>query len=105
MKPGVGSLEAVSVAAASESHLAMAAWCFPTSSRTPSRYPQLSMPWVASPQSVQLSLEHLRTFPWIAERERAGSLTLHGAWFDISLGELHALAGNEWLPQPCDQAG
>ena len=55
--------------------------------------------------SVQLSLEHLRTFPWIAERERAGTLTLHGAWFDISLGELHALAGNEWLPQQYDQAG
>jgi carbonic anhydrase len=55
--------------------------------------------------SVQLSLEHLRTFPWIAERERAGSLTLHGAWFDISLGELHALAGSEWLPQPYDEAG
>ena len=55
--------------------------------------------------SVQQSLEHLRTFPWIAERERAGTLTLHGAWFDISLGELHALAGSEWLPQPYDQAG
>ena len=55
--------------------------------------------------SVQQSLEHLRTFPWIAERERAGRLTLHGAWFDISLGELHALSGGEWLPQPYDQAG
>jgi carbonic anhydrase len=50
--------------------------------------------------SVQQSLEHLRTFPWIDERERAGTLALHGAWFDISLGELHALSGNEWLPQP-----
>jgi len=50
--------------------------------------------------SVQQSLEHLRTFPWIAEREQAGRLTLHGAWFDISLGELHALSGSEWLPQP-----
>jgi carbonic anhydrase len=54
---------------------------------------------------VQQSLEHLRTFPWIAERERASTLTLHGAWFDISLGELHALAGSEWLPQPYDEAG
>lgn len=55
--------------------------------------------------SVQQSLEHLRTFPWIAERERAGTLALHGAWFDISLGELHALSGNEWLPQPYEEAG
>lgn len=53
--------------------------------------------------SVQQSLEHLRTFPWIAERLAAGSLTLHGAWFDIALGELHALAGGEWLPQPYDE--
>jgi carbonic anhydrase len=52
--------------------------------------------------SVQQSLEHLGTFPWIAERVAAGSLTLHGAWFDISLGELHALADSEWLPQPYD---
>lgn len=55
--------------------------------------------------SVQQSLEHLRTFPWIAERERAGALTLHGAWFDISLGELHALSGDTWIPQPYDQEG
>ena len=55
--------------------------------------------------SVQQSLVNLRTFPWIAERERAGNLTLHGAWFDISLGELHALAGGDWLPQPYDLAG
>jgi carbonic anhydrase len=55
--------------------------------------------------SVQQSLEHLRTFPWIAERERADTLALHGAWFDISLGELHALSGNEWLPQPYEEAG
>jgi carbonic anhydrase len=55
--------------------------------------------------SVQQSLEHLRTFPWIAERERAGTLALHGAWFDISLGELHALSGNEWLPQAQEEGG
>jgi len=54
--------------------------------------------------SVQQSLEHLRTFPWIAERERAGSLALHGAWFDIALGELHALARGEWILQPYDPA-
>ena len=55
--------------------------------------------------SVQQSLEHLRTFPWIAERVASGSLTLHGAWFDISLGELHALSGTSWLPQPYEQVG
>ena len=57
-----------------------------------------------SPEERQRLIEHLRTFPWIAERVAAGSLTLHGAWFDISLGELHALSGSEWLPQPYDEA-
>lgn len=41
--------------------------------------------------SVRQSIENLRTFPYIAEREAAGDLRLHGAWFDISTAELHAL--------------
>ena len=40
--------------------------------------------------SVEHSLANMRTFPWIRLRENAGQLTIHGAWFDISLGELHA---------------
>lgn len=39
--------------------------------------------------SVEHSLANLRTFPWIRMRENAGDLSIHGAWFDISLGELH----------------
>ena len=48
-------------------------------------------------RSVEQSVVNLRTFPWIRSRERAGTLTLPGAWFDIALGELHALAGR-WPP-------
>ncbi len=51
-------------------------------------------------RSVERSIEHLRTFPWIAAREDAGSLRLHGAWFDIALGELHVLGGAGWSPMP-----
>jgi carbonic anhydrase len=40
--------------------------------------------------SVEHSLANLRTFPWVRIRENARELSLHGAWFDISLGELHA---------------
>jgi carbonic anhydrase len=40
--------------------------------------------------SVEHSLANLRTFPWLRMRENKGELGLHGAWFDISLGELHA---------------
>lgn len=39
--------------------------------------------------SVEHSLANLRTFPWLRMRENKGELTVHGAWFDISLGELH----------------
>ena len=42
---------------------------------------------------VRLSIENLRTFPWIAERETAGQLTLSGLHFGIADGVLRALAG------------
>jgi carbonic anhydrase len=47
-------------------------------------------------RSVERSIAHLRTFPWIASREAAGALSLSGAWFDIGLGELHALTAAGW---------
>ena len=48
--------------------------------------------------SVEHSLANMRTFPWIRMRENAGELSIHGAWFDISLGELHAYdeAAKSW---------
>ena len=38
--------------------------------------------------SIRNSINHLRTFPFIVEAEQQGQLDLHGAWFDISTGEL-----------------
>ena len=38
--------------------------------------------------AISLSLRNLLTFPWIRERVQAGSLTLHGWYFDIDAGEL-----------------
>ena len=35
-------------------------------------------------------LANLRTFPWIRMKENKREIALHGVWFDISLGELHA---------------
>lgn len=49
-------------------------------------------------RSIERSLEHLRSFPWIRSREAEGSLALHGAWFDIELGELHELGPSGWSP-------
>jgi carbonic anhydrase len=42
-------------------------------------------------ESVKLSLERLMEFPFIAERVRAGSLSLHGARFGIADGKLEIL--------------
>jgi len=42
-------------------------------------------------EAVKVSLANLRTFPWIAERERVGRLKLHGAHFSISEGRLYVL--------------
>jgi len=42
-------------------------------------------------EAVKVSLANLRTFPWISERERAGSLRLHGAHFSIAEGRLYVL--------------
>ena len=40
--------------------------------------------------AIALSLKNLMTFPWIRERVEAGTLTLHGWYFDIQAGELLA---------------
>ncbi|MEA3079413.1 MAG: carbonic anhydrase [Sphingomonadales bacterium] len=42
-------------------------------------------------EAVKVSLANLRTFPWIAERERDGDLKLHGAHFSIAEGRLYVL--------------
>lgn len=38
--------------------------------------------------SIRFQIDNLRSFPWIKAREEKGELSLHGAWFDISEGEL-----------------
>ena len=48
--------------------------------------------------SVEHSLANLRTFPWVRVRESKRQLTLNGAWFDISQGELNVFveAARRW---------
>ena len=38
--------------------------------------------------SIRNSIQNLRTFPYVAALEAEGKLAVHGAWFDISTGEL-----------------
>ena len=38
--------------------------------------------------SIRNSIRNLRTFPYVQSLEAEGKLNIHGAWFDISTGEL-----------------
>jgi carbonic anhydrase len=42
-------------------------------------------------EAVKVSLANLRSFPCVPEREAAGTLKLHGAYFAIADGKLHLL--------------
>lgn len=58
-----------------------------------SRHPELDQTAYTEmeQEAVKVSLDNLRTFPWIAEREQAGKLKLHGAHFSIAEGRLYLL--------------
>ena len=47
----------------------------------------IEMEW----EGVRVSLANLRTFPWVAEREADGRLSLHGCHFSIADGRLYLL--------------
>jgi carbonic anhydrase len=49
-------------------------------------------------EAVRLSLDNLRTFPWIAEAVSAGRLALRGFRFDIHSGMLAQLEGDRFVP-------
>ncbi len=51
-------------------------------------------------EAVRVSLANLRTFPWIADRETAGRLKLHGAHFSIAEGRLYVLDEAEGIFRP-----
>lgn len=42
----------------------------------------------AEQAAILLSLENLHSFPWIDQRVKAGTLSLHGWYFDLNAGEL-----------------
>jgi carbonic anhydrase len=51
-------------------------------------------------EAITVSISNLRTFPFIAKREKAGELKLRGAYFAIAEGILHVLdeASGEFQP-------
>jgi carbonic anhydrase len=46
---------------------------------------------VCEHETVRLSLDNLMSFPWIATATNAGTLKLHGCFFDIRSGILERL--------------
>ncbi|MBN9333046.1 carbonic anhydrase [Devosia sp.] len=44
--------------------------------------------------SIRNSIRNLRTFPYVAKLEEEGKIAVHGAWFDISTGELWVMDHN-----------
>ena len=42
-------------------------------------------------ETVRVSIQNLRTFPFVRDREAAGTLTLRGAYFAIADGVLHVM--------------
>ncbi|PVX29251.1 carbonic anhydrase [Sphingomonas pokkalii] len=45
-------------------------------------------------ETIRVSMRNLRTFPFVSEREAAGNLTIHGAYFAIADGMLHVMDEN-----------
>lgn len=50
--------------------------------------------------SIRNSINNLRSFPYVRELEEAGQLAIHGAWFDISTGELWVMDVNGDFERP-----
>lgn len=53
-------------------------------------------------EGIRISLANLRTFPFVAEAEAAGTLKLHGALFDIADGILRILDHDSNRFQPAE---
>lgn len=54
-------------------------------------------------EGVRISLDNLRTFPFVAEREASGELKLHGCYFAIAEGRLWELNEAEGVYHAVDE--
>lgn len=57
-------------------------------------------PDVVERAAVRTSVDNLMTFPFVRERVEAGTLSLHGWWFDLEDGELWAIDPKTRLFEP-----
>ena len=55
--------------------------------------------------SIRNSIANLETFPFVRKRREKGELSIHGAWFDISTGELWVMNENgDFIRPDLDEA-
>ena len=59
-------------------------------------------PHLVERAAVRGSVENLMTFPFIRERVEAGTLHLHGWWFDLDSGDLWAINSQTKMFEPVD---
>jgi carbonic anhydrase len=48
------------------------------------------VPFLVERAAIRESLKNLATYPWVAKKLAAGTLKLHGWWFDLDTGDLWA---------------
>ncbi|TSH95126.1 carbonic anhydrase [Verticiella sediminum] len=54
-----------------------------------------SSPFLVERAAIRRSLDNLMTYPWLRERVEAGTLQVHGWWFDLDTGDLWKTEGGE----------
>ncbi|WP_353858936.1 carbonic anhydrase [Azospirillum formosense] len=59
-------------------------------------------PDVIERAAVRTSVDNLMTFPFVRERVEAGTLELHGWWFDLDSGDLWAINSQTKMFEPVD---
>ncbi|MBP2230683.1 carbonic anhydrase [Azospirillum agricola] len=59
-------------------------------------------PGVIERAAIRTSVDNLMTFPFVRERVEAGTLSLHGWWFDLESGELWATEGKSRVFLPVE---
>jgi carbonic anhydrase len=77
--------------AAASSPIGSICWTRRATASSPSMAPGAEAIRALELESVKVSLANLRSFPSVPEREAAGELKLHGAYFAIADGKLHLL--------------
>ncbi|MFA7588624.1 MAG: carbonic anhydrase, partial [Novosphingobium sp.] len=94
---GIASLVGISTPRPLPEHSFIRSWMSAAEGaflRTRAQHPEAdpqSLGRACEQESIRQSLDNLMTFPWVAERVKAGNLGIHGWYFDMTNEALLAL--------------